>query len=96
MEVQSLVWRKVVEVHQLEVWRRWSWSQAREPQAGQSVEDLTEVEVRPEQSIEGRALVEAESQAHHQDNLVLGVEGKLPGDNCSVVWALHYKPVLSN
>ena len=85
VEVQSLVWRMVVEVHQLEVWRRWSWSQAREPQAGQSVEDL--MEVRPEQSIEVQALVEAESQAHHQDNLVPGVEGT--GDNCSVVWVLQ-------
>ena len=84
-----MVWRLVVEVRQLEMWKRWSWNQARESQTGQSVEDLTEVEVRPEQSIEVRALVEAESQAHHQDNLVLGVEGNLPGDNCSVVWALH-------
>ena len=52
---------RVEGVHQLEEWRMWSWSQAREPQAGQSVEDL--LELCPEQSTEGRGLVEAESQA---------------------------------
>ena len=95
VEVQSLVWMRVEGVHQLEEWRMWSWSQAREPQAGQSVEDQREVEVRPERSTEGRAQAEAESQAHYQDK-VPGLEGNLvPGDNCSVVWeALHYKPVL--
>lgn len=87
-EVQSLVWRMVAEVHQLEVWRRWSWSQARELLAGQSVEDLLEVEVRPEQSTEARGLVEAGSPAQLQDKDP-GVEGKVPGDNCSVVWDLQ-------
>ena len=48
-----------MEVRQLEVWKR--WSQARESQTGQSVEDL--LEYCPEQSTEGRGLVEAESQA---------------------------------
>ena len=94
---------RVEGVHQLEGWRMWSWSQAREPRAGQSVEDQLEVEVRPEQSTEGRGLVEAESLAHHQHklpgpegNLVPELEGNLvQGDNCSVVWeALQYKPVL--
>ena len=88
VEVQSWGWRMVVEDHQLEEWRRWSWSQAREPRAGQSVEDQLEVEVRPEQSTEGRGLVEAESQAHHQDK-VPWVEGRVPGGNCSVVSALQ-------
>jgi len=78
----------VAEVHQLEVWRRWSWSQARELLAGQSVEDLLEVEVRPEQSTEARGLVEAGSPAQLQDKDP-GVEGKVPGDNCSVVWDLQ-------
>ena len=55
------MWRLVVEVRQLEVWKRWSWNQARESQTGQSVEDL--LEYCPEQSTEGRGLVEAESQA---------------------------------
>ena len=86
MEVRSWGQRLEVEDPQLGEWRRSSWSRAREPRAGQSVEDLLEVEVRPEPSTEG--------QAHYQE--VPGLEGNLdPGDNCSVVWeALHYKPVL--
>ena len=55
-----MVWRLVVEVRQLEVWKR--WSQVRESQTGQSVKDL--LEYCPEQSTEGRGLVEAESQAN--------------------------------
>ena len=92
VEAQSLVWRMVVEAHQPEVWRMWSWSQVRERQVGQSGEDLMEEEVRPEQSIEDRGRVEAELQAHHQDR-ALEEEGSLPGDNCSVVWALYYQAV---
>ena len=89
VEVQSWGWRMVVEDHQLEEWRRWSWSQARGPRAGQSVEAQLAVEVRPEQSIEGRGLVEAESRARHQGKGP-GVGGSLPGGNCSVVSGLQY------
>ena len=76
MEVRSLAWRSR------------SWSQLWEPLAQQSLEDLMEVEVHPEQSIEARARGAAESRARHQDK-VPGVEGSLPGDSCSEVSALQ-------
>ena len=91
--------RREGEDPQLGEWRRWSWSLAREPRAGQSEEALREVEVHPEQSIEARARGAAESRARHQDK-VQGVEGSLPGDSCSEVSALQnqilmLKPSLS-
>ena len=88
LEGRSWGWRLEVEDLQLGEWRRSSWSRAREPRAGQSEEALLEVEVLPGLSIEARGLVEAGSRARHQGKGP-GVEGSLPGGNCSVVSVLQ-------
>lgn len=69
---------------QLEVLRMWSWSQAREPQAGLSGGDR-----REELSIEVQGRGEAGSQAQLQGKLQ-AVEDILAGPrgNCSEAWAL--------